>query len=72
MQGGTSLYAMGQYVNAKWRTVDYFCYSCFQDRIVKGLLLQHADECGCQFQLHARSGHGPLPFWIRMPDTCSV
>jgi hypothetical protein len=62
----TSVFAWGNYVNAKWRTVDHFCKACFGQRVVIRLLA-HADPCGCMFNMNARSGYGPLPTWISFP-----
>lgn len=66
----TSVFAWGEYIAAKWRTVDYFCEACFETRVIPRLV-SHAGDCGCQFNLTARSGHR-IPEWIKMPDTCSV
>lgn len=61
------VYSWGEYHNTKWRTVDYFCECCFQERVAKQLVV-HAGGCGCVFELCARSGYGPLPEWLKMPE----
>jgi hypothetical protein len=61
-----SVYALGNYVYGRWRTVKHFCQVCYKDRVVS-LLIDHAGGCGCTFELQARSGHS-LPPWIRLPD----
>ena len=68
VRGGVKhqVYAWGEYVRAKWRTVDYFCEKCFQTRVIPQLIA-HAGGCGCTFELRARSGHS-IPSWIRMPQ----
>jgi hypothetical protein len=62
------VYAIGEYVRASWRNVDSFCQVCFQVRIIQGLLIPHADPCGCTFALQPRSGYS-LPPWITLKDT---
>jgi hypothetical protein len=57
-----SVYAWGEYVVGRWRTVDYFCECCFQTRVIPRLV-KHAGNCGCTFQMCARNGH-ILPHWI--------
>lgn len=69
-QKKVEMFAWGEYVFGKWRTVDHFCKSCFLTNIVPQLL-SHAKECGCSFQLQARVGHR-LPEWLKMPDVCEV
>jgi hypothetical protein len=66
----TTVVAWGEYVNGKWRTVDHFCPSCFQERVITRLIA-HADPCGCTFQLCARSGYR-LPDWIKLPSACQA
>jgi hypothetical protein len=61
----TTVVAWGQYVRCRWNTIDHCCQDCFDSRVV-GRLLAHAGQCGCHFQLQARSGYR-LPDWIRMP-----
>jgi hypothetical protein len=60
------VYAWGEYRNAAWRTVDYFCEKCFETRVLK-TLIPHANECGCSFKLVARNGYS-LPAWLKLPD----
>jgi hypothetical protein len=69
-----TVYAWGEYRNAKWRTVDYFCEKCFTSRVLTSLL-PHAAECGCTFEPRPRSGYS-LPEWLKLPmqdaAVCSV
>lgn len=58
------VFAWGEYVAAKWRTVDHFCQDCFKRRVL-GQLVSHANDCGCSFAFKARSGHGALPDWLQ-------
>lgn len=64
------VWAWGEYVAARWYTVDYFCEKCFQERVVPRLRA-HAGECGCSFELKAKSGHGELPPWLRLQNACA-
>ena len=59
----TEVFAWGNYVNAKWRTVDHFCAACFTKRVLSRLL-DHARPCGCAFALNARNGYC-LPAWLK-------
>jgi hypothetical protein len=61
------MYAWGEYVHAKWRTIKYFCHSCYNKEVLEQLAM-HANGCGCIFQLNPRSGHGPLPTWLQLTD----
>ena len=56
------MYAWGEYHNAKWRCVDYFCQACFAERVLQRLKA-HTDPCGCTVNFNARSGHG-IAEWI--------
>lgn len=58
----TPVYAWGEYVNAKWRTVKHFCLFCFAKEVLY-LLEQHAWQCGCKISVVARSGYR-LPEWM--------
>lgn len=60
-----SVWAWGEYVNGKWRTVRHFCRSCFPTQVLKPLK-DHAGPCGCTITLCARSGYGPLPEWLTL------
>jgi hypothetical protein len=59
------VFAWGEYVAARWRTILHFCQACFQERVIPHLI-NHANQCGCSFELKAKSGHS-LPNWIKMP-----
>lgn len=63
-------YIWGEYHNAKWRTVQYVCQSCFSG--VLHQLKAHTDPCGCTVNFCARSGHS-IPDWIKSgEDTCNL
>ncbi len=68
-QAGVDLivYAWGEYVSGKWRTVRRVCQMCFQTDIIPQLR-SHAAPCGCAFALVPRSGH-TLPPWITLADS---
>jgi len=63
-QKKTQVYSWGEYVCAKWRTIDYVCQNCFP--IVSERLQQHKKECGCEFKLIGYRGCS-LPDWLKMP-----
>lgn len=67
-QKKTDVFAWGEYHRARWNTIKHFCQACFPE--IQNQLIAHAGSCGCEFNLTARSGHGPLPEWIKMPDVC--
>lgn len=58
------VYAWGEYVNGKWRTVKHFCKSCFHKEVVVPLEA-HSGPCGCIITLQARSGYS-LPDWLTL------
>lgn len=60
------VFAWGEYHAVRWNTIEHFCEKCFSSRVIPKLL-SHAQNCGCSFELCSRSG--PLPYWIKMPDT---
>lgn len=66
----TKVFAWGEYQRTRWITISHFCQSCFPD--IQAQLIAHAGSCGCNFNLTARSGHGPLPEWIKIPDVCQA
>jgi hypothetical protein len=71
-QKKTQVFAWGEYVAGKWRTVDHFCQTCFVERVLSRLI-DHAAPCGCAFQFNARTGHGPLPDFIKQGEgQCNV
>lgn len=65
----TEVFAWGEYVNGKWRTISHFCRQCFTTEVIPRLTA-HAAGCGCTFSLNARSGYR-IPEWIAMP-TCPI
>lgn len=60
----TSVFAWGEYSNAKWRTIKHFCQNCFVERVQKPLR-EHVGPCGCTVTLVARSGYR-IPEWISL------
>lgn len=69
-QKKTEVFAWGEYVYGRWRTIAHFCQCCFV-RQVQDRLIIHAKSCGCAFNITARSGHS-IPSWIKMPDVCKA
>lgn len=63
------VWSWGEYVNAKWNTVMHFCKTCFP-LYVKDRLLDHRNDCGCDFNLIAYGGD-QLPDWLLLPPNCS-
>ena len=61
------VWSWGEYVNAKWRTVDYFCQECFRENVA-AKLLAHTGDCGCTINLIGYRCE--LPDWLtlRLPD----
>lgn len=59
-----SIWSWGNYVNARWHTVDYFCRQCFATTVA-ARLLEHADECGCAIELVGYRGER-LPPWLTL------
>jgi hypothetical protein len=66
-----TVYSWGEYHNARWRTVQLVCEICFASEVIPRLV-SHAGDCGCTFQLCAKSGSGGLASWIKMPVTCQT
>ena len=60
----TSVFAWGEYSNAKWHTIKHFCQNCFVERVQKPLR-EHVGPCGCTVTLVARSGYR-IPEWISL------
>lgn len=58
-----SIWSWGNYINAKWHTITYFCKECFQTRVADHLL-EHAGECGCSITLVMY--HADQPRWLRL------
>lgn len=65
---GESIWSWGEYVRAKWRTVKYFCKSCFEKEVVDPLM-EHTHGCGCNIELRFQS---PQPDWLKLPETCTT
>lgn len=62
-QRKTQVWSWGEYVVGKWRTVKWFCESCFPDR-VRDPLKSHSGPCGCTITLVAY--HCTLPEWLTL------
>ncbi len=56
------IWSWGEYVNGKWRTIQYFCRGCFPS--IQERLLWHGEGCGCIFELVGY--HCLLPLWISL------
>lgn len=64
---GEKVWAWGNYVNAKWCNVSYFCRACFQ-KTVLARLTDHTADCGCTVTLVGR--RTKLPDWLTLePET---
>ena len=64
-----SLWSWGEYQYGKWHTVKHFCSACFQSEI-QPALIQHADPCGCMFELRVKSQS--VPTWLTVPGMNTV
>ena len=64
---GEQIWSWGNYVSAKWVTVDHFCKLCFDVpyRGVKQRLQAHSEPCGCAFELIGYGGE-KLPTWLTL------
>ena len=58
---GEQIWSWGEYVRAKWRTVQHFCKLCFP--AIQQALQQHAGGCGCKFELVMYRGESQ-PEWL--------
>jgi hypothetical protein len=65
-----AVWSWGEYANAKWRTVIWFCERCYERRVL-GRLLSHKWECGCEFNLVGYGGE-KLPEWLTIDATNNV
>ena len=66
---GEWIWTWGEYRNAKFRAIQHFCKSCWPT--IRLLLVEHADECGCNFEFCIKGG-SIQPDWLTLavPDTC--
>ncbi len=62
-----SIWSWGQYVNAKWRTIKYFCKECWP--AIRGELNEHTGDCGCVVNLQMY--HCTGPDWLSLEE-CHV
>ena len=67
--GIDGVWAWGEYHNAKWRPIGYFCRDCWQTSVAAPLKA-HTNDCGCTVNLCSKSGCGPLPDWMTLE--CSI
>lgn len=68
LAAGESVWSWGEYVHGKWRTVTYFCRTCWSRdpySSPQARLLAHKAPCGCAFQLIAYGG-SRLPAWLSL------
>jgi hypothetical protein len=65
---GETMWSWGEYHNVKWRTIKHFCKECYESEVLSALI-EHRNECGCDFQLIGKSSS--LPKWLRIPE-CQV
>lgn len=64
-----SIWSWGEYVRAKWRTIQYFCEDCFPS--INKLLIDHSKDCGCNFAL--KGYNCSLPEWLNLEkETCGT
>lgn len=69
LEQGESIWSWGEYINAKFRSIQYVCKSCWPD--VQAKLQNHASNCGCTFELVTRWGV-TQPAWMQLPQaTCN-
>jgi hypothetical protein len=68
-QKKTDVYSWGEYIAARWNTIDYVCESCFPQIVNR--LLSHAQDCGCEFNLIGYRGT-ILPAWLKLPENCPI
>lgn len=71
------MWSWGEYVRAKWRTVQHFCKKCWEDtpngfapglhKGIRSKLREHAGVCGCTFELVAYRGQ-KLPEWMSLGE----
>jgi hypothetical protein len=60
---GKPIWSWGNYINAKWHTVQHFCERCYPE--VRERLQLHQAECGCDFQFIGYQGV-KLPSWLTL------
>lgn len=70
---GEQVWSWGNYVRAKWYTVQYFCKECFSEGYSnpKQRLIEHAKPCGCTFNLIGYRGE-KLPAWLTLETNDNV
>lgn len=63
----TQVFAWGEYVCARWRTVEHFCAACYQERVFSRLS-SHLQGCGCSFSLRAKNFDEKDYPWLFLPS----
>ena len=56
-------YSLGEYINAKWRTIDHFCAHCFEESVLRDVVV-YQKRTGNNVRFGARSGYS-IPEWIK-------
>lgn len=64
---GGSIWSWGEYQNARWYAVQYFCEQCWDkgSQNPKERLIAHRGPCGCAFNLVGYHGE-KLPGWLTL------
>jgi hypothetical protein len=66
IQGIGNVWSWGEYHNAKWRTVAYFCRQCFASEVA-ARLASHTGDCGCTINLVGKGCELPNWLTLRLP-----
>lgn len=70
LESGESIWSWGQYIRARWNTIQHFCKKCFPDQVQKELN-DHTAGCGCTVNLIGKGEK--LPSWLTLETTeCEV
>ena len=65
---GEKIWSWGQYVRAKWQTIQYCCGDCFPTDVIPRLR-EHAAGCGCTFALEVKLGFDEVrPAWLTLEE----
>lgn len=57
-----SIWSWGEYISATWRTVTYFCRSCYKQQVYSALV-SHSNPCKCTIVLNMYRGEA-RPEWL--------
>jgi hypothetical protein len=52
---GRFVYSWGEYVRAKWSTVEHFCHACVETEVIQPLKA-HDTDCGCRINIVSKYG----------------